>query len=67
MQAGFIGWNEVEQLLTWAEKYDQSTYEAKHLIIAALVDRTEVSKGYEIKIQFKVSAEQFLEQARKSA
>ena len=42
MQAGFIGWNEVEQLLTWAEKYDQSTYEAKHLIIAALVDRIEV-------------------------
>lgn len=58
---------QVEQLHTWAEKYDQFTYEAKHLIIAALVDRIEVSKDYEIKIQFKVSAEQFLEQARKSA
>ena len=45
MQAGFIGWNKVEQLLTWAEKYDQSTYEAKHLIIAALVDRIEVSNA----------------------
>ena len=27
---------QVEQLLTWAEKYDEASYEAKHLIIAAL-------------------------------
>ena len=51
---------QVEQLMTWAEKYDASSYEAKHLIIAALVDRVEVNKNYDIKIHFKISAEQFL-------
>ena len=51
---------QVDQLLTWAEKYDEASFEAKHLIIAALVDRVEVNKDYEIKIHFKVSAEQFL-------
>ena len=51
---------QVEQLLTWAEKYDEASYEAKHLIIAALVDRVEVNKNYEVKVFFKVSAEQFL-------
>ena len=51
---------QVEQLLTWAEKYDEASYEPKHLIIAALVDRVEVNKNYEVKVFFKVSAEQFL-------
>ena len=51
---------QVEQLLTWAEKYDKASYEAKHLIIAALVDRVEVFKDREVRIQFKVSAEQYL-------
>ena len=51
---------QVEQLLTWAEKYDEASYEAKHLIIAALVDRVEVNKEYDVKIHFKISAEQFL-------
>ena len=51
---------QVEQLLTWAEKYDEASYEAKHLIIAALIDRVEVNKEYDVKIHFKISAEQFL-------
>ena len=51
---------QVDQLLTWAERYDEATYEAKHLIIAALVDQVEVNKNYDIKIHFKISAEQFL-------
>ncbi len=51
---------QVELLMTWAEKYDASSYEAKHLIIAALVDRVEVNKNHDIKIFFKMSAEQFL-------
>ena len=51
---------QVEQFLTLAEKYDKVSFEAKHLIIAALVDRVEVNKNYEVKVFFKVSAEQFL-------
>ena len=51
---------QIGQLLTWAEKYDEASYEAKHLIIAALVDRVEVYKDRQVKIIFKVSAEQYL-------
>ena len=51
---------QVEQFLTLAEKYDKVSFEAKHLIIAALVDRVEVNKNYEVKVFFKVSAKQFL-------
>ena len=36
------------------------SYEAKHLIIAALVDRVEVCKDREVRIIFKFSAEQYL-------
>ena len=36
---------------------------ARHLIIAALIDRVEVNKNYEVKVFFKVSAEQFLGKA----
>ena len=51
---------QVEQMLTWAERYDKASYEAKHLIIAALIDRIEVNRDYEINIHFRVSAQQFL-------
>lgn len=51
---------QIGQLLTWAEKYDEASYEAKHLIIAALIDRVEVYKDHDVKIFFKVTAEQFL-------
>ena len=44
-------------MLTWVERYDKATVEAKHMIIAALVD-----ENYEVHIQFKVSAEQFIRQ-----
>ena len=44
-------------MLTWAEKYDEDSYEAKHLIIAALVDRVEVYKDHDVKIYFKVTTE----------
>ena len=48
------------ELLTWGAKYDKASYEAKHLIIAALVDRVEVYKDRKVEITFKVSAEQYL-------
>ena len=49
-------------MLTWVERYDKATVEAKHMIIAALVDRIEIGENYEVHIQFKVSAEQFIRQ-----
>ena len=49
-------------MLTWVERYDKASVEAKHMIIAALVDRNEIGENYEVHIQFKVSAEQFIRQ-----
>ena len=51
-----------QSMLTWVERYDKATIEAKHMIIAALVDRIEIGEKYEVHIQFKVSAEQFIRQ-----
>jgi len=53
---------QVKEMLTWVERYDKATIEAKHMIIAALVDRIEIGENYEVHIQFKVSAEQFIRQ-----
>ena len=51
---------QVEELLTWVQRYDKATIEAKHVIIANLVEKIEVNRDYEIKIKFRVSAEQFM-------
>ena len=53
---------QVKEMLTWVERYDKATVEAKHMIIASLVDRIEIGENYEVHIQFKVSAEQFIRQ-----
>ena len=52
---------QVKEMLTWVERYDKATVEAKHMIIAVLVDRIEIGENYEVHIQFKVSAEQFIQ------
>ena len=53
---------QVKEMLTWVERYDKATVEAKHMIIASLVDRIDIGENYEVHIQFKVSAEQFIRQ-----
>ena len=52
----------VDEMLTWATRFDEASYEAKHLVIAQLVDRIEIRKSteYEISIHFRMTAEQFL-------
>ncbi len=57
----------IEQFLTWAECYDKADYERKHMIIAALIDRVEVGRGYEVSIHFKVMAEEILPGMKKTA
>ena len=49
-------------MLTWATRFDEANYEAKHLVIAQLVDRIGIRKNvdYEISIHFRMTAEQFL-------
>ena len=50
----------VDELLTWAERFDEASYEAKHLVISQLVDRIEVRPNYVVDIHFRITAEQFL-------
>ncbi len=53
---------QVDEMLTWATRFDDASYEAKHLVIAQLVDRIEIRKtdGYDIEIHWRMTAEQFL-------
>ena len=48
-------------MLTWIERYGKATFEAKYMIIVAPVNRIEIGENYEVHIQFKVSAEQFIQ------
>ncbi|RGB70026.1 recombinase family protein [Provencibacterium massiliense] len=49
------------QVLDWSELYDKSTTEAKKMILAQLIDRVTIKKGYQLDIAFSVSYEQFME------
>ena len=53
---------QVDEMLTWATRFDEASIEAKHLVIAQLVDRIEIRKNtdYEISIHWRMTAEQFL-------
>ena len=53
---------QVDEILSWASRFDDASYEAKHLVIAQLVDRIEIRKndGYDITIHWRMTAEQFL-------
>ena len=50
---------QVDEMLSWATRFEDASYEAKHLVIAQLVDRIEVKKDYEITIYWRMTAEQF--------
>ena len=53
---------QVKEIMTWVGQYDKASKDAKHIIIASLVDRIDVDQDYTINIKFKVSAEQFTRQ-----
>ena len=50
---------EYERLLTWADLYDNCTFEAKKMIVAQLIKAVRVGRGYNIEIDFNISFEQF--------
>ena len=51
---------EVTDLLSWAEMFDDATTEEKHMIIARLVERIDIGHDYEIEIKFRISVEQYM-------
>lgn len=50
---------EYDQLVGWAEMYDNCTFEAKKIIVAQFVKAVRVRRDYEIDIEFNVSFEEF--------
>ncbi len=54
--------NQIDDLLSWAECYDKADIGARHLIVARLVERVNVSTGYKVHIKFRISLKQFLGQ-----
>ena len=62
MDAGYVPVLPKTVLPKNLQRPQRTMEEAKHMIIAALVDRIEIGENYEVHIQFKVSAEQFIRQ-----
>ncbi len=52
---------EYNKLLTWADLYDQSTFEAKKMIAAQLIKSVHVGRDYNIEIVFNISFQEFQE------
>ena len=52
----------IHELLSWAECFDNADIGTKHLIVSRLIERIDVSTGYNVHIKFKVSLKQFLGQ-----
>ena len=50
---------EYAQLVSWADMYDNYTFEAKKMILAQFIKAVYVRRDYEIEIEFNVSFEEF--------
>jgi len=50
---------EYDRLLTWADLYDKSSFEAKKMIAAQFIKAVRVGRDYNIEIDFNVSFEEF--------
>lgn len=48
-----------KQFMSWAEAFESVSMETKRIILSRLIERVEVGDGYQIHIQFRLSARQF--------
>ncbi len=49
-----------DELITWAELYDEASFEKKKMIVNCLIKRVDVFRGYKLKIDFNIDFEQFM-------
>ena len=54
--------SEIDEILSWTDRYDEISVEAKHMVISRLVDRIEVGNGYKVNIRLKVALEQLIKE-----
>lgn len=50
---------EYNNVIKWADIYENADLPTKQIIIAHLIDSVSVKKGYELKVNFKISLDQF--------
>ena len=50
---------EYDRLLSWADLYDKSTFEAKKMIISQFIRSVRVGRDYNIEVDFNVSFDEF--------
>ena len=49
-----------DELISWAELYDEASFEKKKMIVNCLIKRVEVSRGYKLNIEFNINFDQFM-------
>lgn len=49
-----------DQFIAWSNVYDTANMETRKMIVAQIIERVEVFRGYELKMKFTISVEQFL-------
>ncbi len=50
-----------QQFKTWAEEFEEASFENKKMIANRLIQRVEVSRGYRLKIEWNLTYRQFME------
>ena len=48
-----------DDIISWADMYDQANLEAKKMIVNCLIKRVEVCRDYKLHIDFNIDLEQF--------
>ena len=49
-----------DELLEWANAYDNASISAKKMIVSQMIERVDVSRGYHLQIKFRISVEQLI-------
>ncbi len=52
--------DDFDELISWAELYDNASFEKKKMIVNCLIKRVDVFRGYKLKIDFSIDFEQFM-------
>ncbi len=52
--------NSFDELISWAELYEEASFEKKKMIVNCLIKRVEASRGYKLKVEFNIDFEQFM-------
>lgn len=48
------------QFISWSNIYDTANIQTKKMIVCQLIERVDVFRGYELKVKFSISVEQFI-------